>query len=180
VTRRALVALALLAAVVAGCSVSDEPPGEERAAPGGDAASDPFTVEIAHRHGTTTIAERPERIVTVGLTDQDALLAVGVVPVATTEWFGEQPSAVWPWAADEMEALGDARPEVVPGGPEIAFEAIADLRPDLILAVYSGLTAAEHETLSQIAPTVAPPAGFVDYGVPWDEQTEIIGRAVGR
>ena len=40
-----------------------------------------FPVDIAHRHGTTTVAEEPERIVTVGLTDQDALLALGVVPV---------------------------------------------------------------------------------------------------
>jgi hypothetical protein len=30
----------------------------------------------------------------VGLLEQDALLALGVVPVATTEWFGEHPGAV--------------------------------------------------------------------------------------
>lgn len=30
-------------------------------------------------------------MVVVGLREQDALLALGVVPVATTEWFGEHP-----------------------------------------------------------------------------------------
>ena len=124
----ALVVLALAAASAAGCSVSDEAPGERAASTEGGSAA--FPVEIAHRHGATTIAEEPERIVTVGLTDQDALLAVGVVPIGVTEWFGEQPSATWGWATDELEALGDARPEVVGGGPEIEFEAIADLGPD--------------------------------------------------
>lgn len=179
-TRRAIVVLALVAAAVAGCSVSNEVPDGEQGATEATDPSAPFPVAIDHRHGTTTITESPDRIVTVGLTDQDALLAVGVVPLATTEWFGEQPSAVWPWATDEMEALGDARPEVMPGGSEVAFETIADLEPDLILAVYSGLTAGEYKTLSEIAPTVAQPEGYVDYGVPWDEQTVIIGRAVGR
>jgi iron complex transport system substrate-binding protein len=38
---------------------------------------DPCPVTIAHKHGSTTIRSEPARIVTVGLTDQDALLALG-------------------------------------------------------------------------------------------------------
>ncbi len=37
----------------------------------------------------------------------------------------------------------------------IDFEAVADTQPDLILATYSGMTAEDYKTLSEIAPTVA-------------------------
>lgn len=148
-------------------------PQEPTAAP----ATEAFPVAIEHKYGTTEIASRPERIVTVGLTDHDALLALGVVPVGTTEWFGKQPSAVWPWA---QAKLGGAKPELVGDASALSFEKIAALKPDLILALYSGLTEDDYKTLSKIAPTVAQPAGYVDYGIPWQELTRTVGRVVGQ
>ena len=71
-------------------------------APDETAAASGYPVTIAHKYGETVVEEYPERIVVVGLLEQDALLALGVVPVATTEWFGEHPGAVWPWATDEL------------------------------------------------------------------------------
>ena len=139
-----------------------------------------FPVTIEHKYGRTEILERPERIVTVGLTDHDALLALGIVPVGTTEWFGGYPGAVWPWAQDELEALGGAVPELVGDGSTINFEKIAALQPDLILALYGGLTPEEYDLLTQIAPTVAQPAEYVDYGIPWQELTRTVGRIVGK
>lgn len=136
-----------------------------------------FPVTIEHKYGKTEIASVPERIVTVGLTDHDALLALGVVPVGTTEWFGKHPSAVWPWAQDK---LGGAKPELVGDGSTISFEKIAALKPDLILALYAGLTEEHYKTLSQIAPTVAQPGSYVDYGIPWQELTRTVGRVVGK
>ena len=62
---------------------------------------------------------------------------------------------------------------------ELDFEAIVALNPDVIIATHSGITAEEYERLAQIAPTVAQPAEYVDFGVPWQEQTAIIGRALG-
>lgn len=170
--------------VLLGCS-SAEP---ERAAPEPTAESAPdddapaaFPVTIAHRHGATTIDRRPERVVTVGLTDQDALLAVGVAPVGTTEWFGDHPGAIWPWATDELAAIDGATTPAIVGRPgTIDYEAIAALAPDLILAVYGGLTETEYSTLSELAPTVAQPDAWPDFGVPWQEQTRTIGAAVGR
>lgn len=93
-------------------------------------------------------------------------------------WFGEEPLAVFPWA---QEHLGDAEPEVLnmPFG-EIDFERIAALQPDLISGVYSGITAEEYATLSQIAPTVAQSADHIDFGQPWDEMTVTVGRALGK
>ncbi|MDP9402173.1 MAG: ABC transporter substrate-binding protein [Actinomycetota bacterium] len=63
---------------------------------------------------------------------------------------------------------------------ELNFEKIAGLRPDLILGVYSGITDKEYETLSKIAPTVAQTDDYVDFGVPWQDMTRTVGRALGR
>jgi len=63
-------------------------------------------------------------------------------------------------------------------GPQT--EKIAALKPDLILSVYGGLTKEQYETLSKFAPVVAQPKEYNDYGVPWQQQTEIIGKALGQ
>ncbi len=131
---------------------------------------------IKHKYGTTEVSGSPERVVTVGFTDQDYVLALGVTPVAVREWFGEKPYATWPWARDE---LGGAKPEVLPS-TEINFEQIAVLEPDLIVGVSSGMTRQEYDTLSEIAPALPQSGEFVDFGVPWQEQTRAIGRALGR
>lgn len=178
----------LLSVVVAGALVlsacgddSDEPSDSADADDAGadeEAGADAgFPLTVEHRYGTTEIAEVPETVVTVGLTDHDALLALGVTPAGVTEWYGEQPYATWPWAQDE---LGDAEPEVVGDSEQANYEAIASLQPDVILALYAGLTQEQYDTLSAIAPTVTAPEEFPDYGIPWQEQTRIIGQVVGR
>lgn len=145
--------------------------------PSPDATTDAaaFPVTVPHKFGEAVIEAPPERVVSVGFNDQDTLLALGVTPVGVREWYGDYPYATWPWAQDE---LGDATPEVLPAA-EINFEAVAALDPDLIVGVFSGMTADDYELLSQIAPTVAQPAEYTDFGTPWREVTRIYGRAVG-
>ena len=152
----------------------------EGAAEAGESAVevDPFPVTIEHKFGSTAIENEPERVITIGFSEQDPVLALGIEPVAVREWFGEQPYGVWPWAQDE---LGDATPELLqmPFG-ELNYELLASLDPDLLVATHSGITEDEYELLSQIAPTLAQPAEYPDFGVPWQVQTELIGRALGR
>jgi iron complex transport system substrate-binding protein len=113
----------------------------------------------------------------VGLTEQDALLALGVVPVATSDWIG-LPGGIGPWAEDE---LGDEpRPVLLDTSDGIQFERVAAQRPDLIIALYAGLTKQEYEKLSRIAPTVAQPAEHNEWGIPWQEATVTIGRILSR
>ena len=104
---------------------------------------------------------------------------LGVIPVGIrAPGTAEQPSGTWPWAQDE---LGDAEPELLsPNGVELNVEAVAALDPDLIVGIYSGMTQSEYDLLSAIAPTIAQASEFVDYGTPWQEQTRIVGRAVGK
>ncbi|MEJ8280801.1 ABC transporter substrate-binding protein [Pseudonocardia spirodelae] len=176
--RALLVATGLVTALlVAGCAGG----GDQQDAPAAQPGQGTFPVRIDHAYGTTEIPAEPTRVVTVGLSDQDPLLALGVRPIAVNPWYGDYPSATWPWAQDE---LGDARPVVLNGGvrndeaPPV--EEIAALKPDLIISLYSGTTAQQWEQLSRIAPTVVPDAEFTDFRITWQEATRATGEALGR
>ena len=147
--------------------------GGQTGGSGETASGEPRIIE--HKYGSTEVPGLAKRIVTVGYTDQDAVLALGITPVAVRDWFGDQPGAIWSWARDE---LGEAEPEVLPS--TINFEQVASLEPDLIIGTSSGMTEDEYAKLSEIAPTVAQPGEYVDFGVPWQDQTRIIGRALGQ
>ena len=89
-TKRRFLGISGVAGLFVAVGCSSKKPAE--GTPGGGA------VTVKHVFGETTIPAAPTRVVSAGFTEQDSLLAVGVVPVATTEWFGGEPYAVWPWA----------------------------------------------------------------------------------
>lgn len=171
IQRRALL-LGGTATLLSACGRDASPPSLDRSATGAGT----FPATAKHLYGTTTVERRPERIVIVGLTEQDTVLALGHTPIATTEWYGEQPYAVWPWA---RAALGDAKPTVLSATDGIDFEQIASLRPDLIIGTNSGVSEADYDKLSELAPTIAAPPGGTDYFSPWPAQTRLIGDALG-
>src|SRR5260370_41274908 len=94
------------------------------------------SVTIDHLFGQTVIKEPPKRVVSAGYTEQDDLLALGVVAIAVTNWFGDQPFAVWPWAQPK---LGAAQPVVLNLDNGIQVDQIAGLKPDLIVALHPGV-----------------------------------------
>jgi iron complex transport system substrate-binding protein len=163
---------------LAACS-SDPSPSEDSGAGADDSTADTsaFPVTVEHKFGETTVESEPARVVTVGVTEQDTVLALGVVPVGVTDWYGDQPYATWPWAQD---ALGDGQPEVLTTSDGLEFEKIAELAPDLIIGTNAGLTKADYDKLSQIAPTVAQSGDYSDYFEPWDVQALAIGTAMGK
>jgi iron complex transport system substrate-binding protein len=174
-TRAAAVAAALaLALSLAACGGDDE--SATPTAEGAGAAASAFPVTVKHKFGSTTISEEPKRVVSVGYTDQDAVLALGVVPVGVGDFLGGYKWRERPWA---QKALGGAKPAVV-AGQEINFEAVAAQRPDLIIAINAGLKKSAYDRLSRIAPTVAQSGDFIDFGMPWEDQTMLVGKALGR
>lgn len=181
--RRFLAGLSVLAIapVLAACGDDgDTGGGSSPTSSGGPAEEAAFPVTITHKYGETTIESAPSRVVCVGLTDQDMLLALGIVPVGITYWFGdEELQGVYPWAQD---ALGDAElPTVLKDTNGIDVEAIAALGPDMIIGTYSGMTEAEYKKLSAMGvPVVAQSGDYADYGTPWDEAALTIGTAVGQ
>ena len=60
------------------------------------------SVTVKHVFGETKVPAPPKRVVSAGFTEQDDLLAVGVVPIAVTDWWGDQPFGVWPWALPKL------------------------------------------------------------------------------
>ena len=151
------------ALIVAACSSND--PNDE---------ANPKSVTIKHLFGETTITAPPKRVVSAGLTEQDDLLAVGVVPIAVTNWFGDQPLGVWPWA---LPKLGSAQPVVLNLDNGIQVDQIAALKPDLIIAVNAGLDADTYKKLSAIAPTIAQSGGDAFFES-WKDQAAAVGTAV--
>jgi iron complex transport system substrate-binding protein len=155
----------LLIAAPAACS-------SQKPAPTTGRAGGPVT--ITHAFGETTIPEPPKRVVSAGFTGQDDLLALGVVPIAVTNWFGGQPFGVWPWAQPK---LGNAKPVVLNLDNGIQVQRIAGLKPDLIVATDAGLDEDSYQKLAAIAPTIAQSDGNAFFE-PWKDQATAIGRAV--
>ena len=176
-----LAAAALLVAALTGCSTGSTSGAEAAAEPTATTTADPdaFPVTIEHALGETTIESEPTRVATLGWTDQDHALALGVVPVGATEitWGGnEAGSTDWFDAAVE-EAGGEApvRYDDADGAP---IDEVAELAPDLILATNSGITEAEYARLSRIAPVVAYPEA--PWTTSWQDSLEMVGEALGR
>jgi iron complex transport system substrate-binding protein len=155
--------MAASASLVAACS-STKP---------GEVAKD-GSVTVKHIFGETKIPAPPKRVVSAGFTEQDDLLAVGVVPIAVTDWFGGEPFGVWPWAQPK---LGGAQPVALNLNDGIQVDQIASLKPDLIVATNAGLDQDTYTKLSAIAPTIAQsgPDAFFE---PWKDQATAIGQAV--
>ncbi|MEV7615020.1 iron-siderophore ABC transporter substrate-binding protein [Streptomyces sp. NPDC089799] len=176
VPRVAVAAAAALA--LTACGGGDDGDKAGTSASGGtSAASGAFPVTVEHKYGSTTISAAPKKVVTLGLSDQDAVLALGVTPVGSVDWFKEQPYGKWPWAKDKW---GTDAPKIVGERDEYNMEKIAALKPDLIIAQYSGMKKEQYETLSKIAKVVAQPKGAEDYQADWQVMTRQIGKSLGK
>ena len=178
--KRTLTAAALLVAALTGCSTgstSTDTAAEPTATTTVDA--DAFPVTIEHALGETTIESEPTRVATLGWTDHDHALALGVVPVGATKitWGGnEAGSTDWFDAAvEEAGAEAPVRYDDADGAP---IDEVAELAPDLILATNSGITDAEYAKLSKIAPVVAYPEA--PWTTNWQTSLEMVSQALGR
>ncbi|WP_315069637.1 iron-siderophore ABC transporter substrate-binding protein [uncultured Microbacterium sp.] len=167
----ALVAAAVAAALtLAGCSSTPEESSSASTATDG--------VVIEHGHGKTVIPEKPQRIVTLGWMTADIVAALGTNPVGMEEVWGAGESGYQPWFEDYVTAEYGETPEIIPfleDGPN--YEAIKELKPDLILSLYSGVSDIEYERLTEIAPTVPYIEGPWNPGT-WEDMTRTVGKAL--
>ncbi len=143
------------------------------------ARADEFPVTIAHVFGKTVVDKQPQRVVTWGWGNHDALLALGVVPVAMPfSTYGGGEDGLHPWVEKKLAELGAETPIQLSDSQDIPFEQIAAAKPDVIIAVFSGIDADEYARLSQIAPTIAYPDAA--WSTPWEDVTRIIGQVIGK
>ncbi|MFE0449727.1 iron-siderophore ABC transporter substrate-binding protein [Streptomyces sp. NPDC058914] len=172
--------------LLAGCgsdSADDDKSDDNASA---SAAAGVFPVTVEHAFGSTKITKAPQRVVSVGYTDDQTVLAFGIKPVGMVDQYpnpaGQTPdiNTQWPWVKDKW---GDTQPEVImkngDSGPN--YEKIAALRPDLIIAVYSEIDQAAYDKLSKIAPTVGrTKAEKEPFSAPWQDNALHIAKALGK
>jgi iron complex transport system substrate-binding protein len=183
--RRAALALAAASAVLLAAACSTGPSSgsapaatQTAAATGTDAGA--FPVTIQHAFGATTINAEPKRIATVGWSDADAVVALGVLPIGAPKitWGGNAAGST-DWFDAGVAKIGSGasitRYDDTAGVP---IDQIAALGPDLILGVNSGLSREEYDKLVKIAPVVAYPGAA--WGTSWEDSLATIGKALGR
>jgi iron-siderophore transport system substrate-binding protein len=173
----ALRGAALLAAALAitSCGSDSGDDGSAAGSSAGGSSSGAFPVTVGTAFGDVTVDEEPTRVVALGWGDAETALALGVQPVGASDWLSFGGEGVGPWAAGEY----DEAPEII-DSLEPSYEAIAALRPDLILDTKSPATQDRYDELSAIAPTIGQPEGADPYLTSSADQLRMIGEALGR
>ncbi|ONI76610.1 ABC transporter substrate-binding protein [Kribbella sp. ALI-6-A] len=139
----------------------------ETAKLGSDAADGAFPRTVKHALGETKLDKKPERVVVLDSGELDGVLALGMTPVGMATNAGQ--SGVPSYLAGKAQGI-----PTVGGVTELNLEAIANLKPDLILG--SKLRANDlYPKLSAIAPTVMS----IRPGFPWKEDFLLVADALG-
>ncbi|CCF21920.1 Periplasmic binding protein [Pseudorhizobium banfieldiae] len=160
----------LSALAIASCPLS---------ATGASAQQSGYPITVKHAFGTTTIASKPERVATVAWANHEVPLALGIVPVgfAAANFGDDNGDGLLPWVEKRLEELEAETPVLFDEGDGIDFESVAATNPDVILAAYSGLSKADYETLSQIAPVIAYPEA--PWATDWREMIRFNSAGLG-
>lgn len=164
----------LLGLALSGCGASQP----EQRSPG-DASSDgAFPVTINTAFGDVTIPERPQRVVALGWGDAETALALGVQPVGASDWLPVGGDGVPSWLPKDKRYT---TPPVMLGTMEVSMEKVAALKPDLILDTRASGEKDRYDLLSRLGvPVVSIPKGAESYTTTWDQQLDMIGKALGK
>ena len=143
-------------------------------------AEEAYPMTITHALGETVIEEAPTSVVTIGWGNLDVPLALGIAPsgVSKATYGATDENGLFSWTNEAFAELGVDEPNVFDDTDGLDFEAINNAEPDLILAVYSGITQEEYEQLSEIAPTV--PYTTEAWATTWQDLTLDNGKALGK
>jgi iron complex transport system substrate-binding protein len=174
-SRLALRGAALLAAALAVTSCSSGSGDDSSGSGGTGSSSGAFPVTVSTAFGDVTVPEQPKRVVALGWGDAETALALGVQPVGASDWLAFGGEGVGPWAAGQY----DSAPEII-DTLEPSYEAIAALKPDLILDTKSPATQERYDSLKAIAPTISQPEGADPYLTSSKDQLAMVGEALGR
>lgn len=159
--------LGLLAACGDGSTGGTASGSGSGAATGATEVSDPFPRTVRHAMGETEIPAKPERVVVLDTGELDSVTAFGITPVGAVRAPVED--GLLDYLQDQTEST-----KLVGTIAEVNLEAVAALRPDLILSSKLRHEAIYNE-LSQIAPTV-----FTEtVGVVWKHNLQVHAKALG-
>lgn len=151
-----LPALVVAAVVLTGCSATEDTAATAAAG----------TRAVEHARGTTQVPDAPQRVVVLEPLELDTAVAVGITPVG---------AAVAGNIAGVPKYLGVDGITPVGTVPEPDLEAIAALKPDLILG-----TEARHAKLYDQLAAVAPTVYIKTQADPWQDNAMLIGTALNK
>ncbi|MFJ9028630.1 ABC transporter substrate-binding protein [Streptomyces sp. NPDC102274] len=141
---------------------------KKTAAYGTDAKPGQFPRTITHAMGTTELKKRPERVIVLDVGEFDNVVSLGLKPVGYAPTEGDE-------SIPSYLRKGAGSPKSVGTVNNLNLEAIAGLKPDLILG--SQLRAADkYKALAEIAPTVFT----IRPGFPWKENYLLNAQALDR
>lgn len=165
--------------VLSGCAGTAEPDTSDTSgAAAGPSASFPVTFE--HIYGETVIEDAPERVATWGWGATDAVLALGIVPVAIASMdYGGGDDRITPWVEEAIADLGGEEPVILDNATyELSVEELLAADPDVLIAPYSGLTEEEYDAVTGAGiPVVAPEEAL--WATPWRDVITETGKALG-
>jgi iron complex transport system substrate-binding protein len=173
--------LAAAALALTGCTTGSTSSDDANTSSSSSGGVDPgaFPVTLTHTFGSTTVKSAPKRVATLGWSDQDHAVALGVVPVGSTKiTYGGNAQGSTDFFDAAVQKLDGTAPVRYDDSDGIPFAEVAKVRPDLILATNSGLTQQDYDKLSKIAPVVAYPGQ--PFLTPWRTSLEMVGQALGR
>ena len=175
--RRPLAALAAAALVAAlgACAAPSQAPAEPAASTG---AGFPLTVRSAL--GDAVIDAPPTRVATWGWGATDAVLALGIAPVAIpSDDYSGGDDRISPWIEEALDDLGAADPVILDSSAyELDVEELLTAAPDVLIAPYSGLTQEEFDEVTGAGiPVVAYEEG--PWVTPWRDVVAVTGEVLG-
>ncbi|MEU9079413.1 iron-siderophore ABC transporter substrate-binding protein [Kitasatospora sp. NPDC048538] len=159
----------VLGPALTGCGADQPSPGTGASAPGGGPSGGAGPRTVRHARGETRVPARAARVVVLDTDALDSAVTLGLTPVgATTVSAGASFPGYLP--ADRL-----AGTKAVGAIGQPSLEAIAALRPDLILS-NQVRDDQRYDGLSKIAPTVLSKTT----GPTWKENVRLHAEALGR
>jgi len=155
--------LAVLLLVASACGAATAPVQSQQPSPTATAAAAAFPTTVTDfQNRSVTVAQRPERIVSIGPSITEFLFALGAGPrVVGADDFSDEPAA-----AKQVEKVG---------GIKVNFEKVVSLKPDLVLSVKFSDGTIEKLASAGLLVLVVDPQSAGDVA----RTAILLGRAVG-
>lgn len=163
-----LFGLVLVAGTVTACSSdADDASDASSRLPAGEGTTE-YPLELDTEYGSTTLEDRPEKIVAYGGLGPELALSLGITPIASNDW--EQFSSfLSEYGADDIDTI------LEPVDGNVPVESISAEDPDLI--VVNTTEQSVFDQLSQVAPVLAYSYSWGENGTDWREQLARLGEA---
>ena len=161
---RAVIPFLAIALALAACGGDDD----DGAADANEATA---SVTVEHSYGSTTIDAVPERIVSIDTQWTDVLVALDA-PLVGAALDPTVEGGRYPW-----QDVIPASVEDIPVTDTIPYEAVAALRPDLIVVSWGAAEQSDYDQLSELAPTI-PLLGDEQVDT-WQDMATVAGEFLG-